>query len=65
LLFFDKKELFFAIAPGFWPAKAISTIIRGEGLLLLSYNQYYFIGLVYTVLLNILSYQVFLNKTKV
>lgn len=65
LLFFDKKELFFAIAPGFWPAKAISVIIRGEGLLLMSYSQYYYIGLIYVILLNILSYKVFLNKTKI
>ena len=65
LFFFDKKELFFSFAPGFWPAKAISSLVRGEGLLFLTYNQYYFIGLVYMILLNILVYRIFLQKAKV
>ena len=65
LFFFDKKELFFSFAPGFWPAKAISSLVRGEGLLFLTFNQYYFIGLVYMILLNILVYRIFLQKAKV
>ncbi len=65
LFFFDKKELFFSFAPGFWPAKAISSLVRGEGLLFLTFNQYYFIGLVYMILLNILIYRIFLQKAKV
>lgn len=62
LFFIDKKELFFSFAPGFWPAKAISSLIRGEGILFMSYNQYYFIGLIYVIILNIISYKVFLRK---
>jgi len=61
LFFIDKKELFFSFAPGFWAAKSISSIIRGEGILYLSYNQYYIIGVVYLILLNLLSYKIF-NK---
>lgn len=65
LFFIDKKELLFSFAPGFWPAKAISSLIRGEGILLLTYYQYYFIGLAYVILLNILAYKVFLQRTKI
>jgi len=64
LFFIDKKEFFFSFAPGFWPAKAISSLIRGEGLLQLSYSQYYLIGLVYVIILNILVYNIFLRKTQ-
>ncbi len=64
LFFIDKKELYFSFAPGFWPAKAISSLIRGEGILLLSYNQYYFIGLIYVILLNVAAYRIFLERTK-
>jgi fluoroquinolone transport system permease protein len=65
LFFFDYKELFFAIAPGFWPAKVISSIVRGEGLLLLTTYQYYFIGFAYAVAANILAYRFFIKKTRV
>lgn len=65
LFFFDYKELFFAIAPGFWPAKVISSLVRGEGLLLLTANQYYFIGLAYTAAANILAYRFFLKRTRI
>lgn len=65
LFFIDKKELFFSFAPGFWPAKAISSLIRGEGILLLSYYWYYFIGLAYVIILNIAAYKIFLEKTKI
>lgn len=65
LFFMDKKELFFSFAPGFWPAKAISSLIRGEDILFLSYYQYYFIGLVYVILLNIASYKIFMKRTKI
>ncbi len=64
LFFIDKKEFFFAFAPGFWPAKAISSLIRGEGLLQLSYSQYYFIGLIYIIILNIIVYKIFLHRIK-
>ena len=65
LLFIDKREFFFSFAPGFWPAKAISVLVRGEGLLTLSYNQYYFVGIVYALVLNLLAYKFFLKKTNI
>lgn len=64
LFFGGAKEMFFSFAPGFWSAKVISSIIKGGGLYL-SYNQYYFIGLVYMVILNILSYLLFFKKIRV
>ncbi|QOY33829.1 hypothetical protein AWH56_013790 [Anaerobacillus isosaccharinicus] len=65
LFFFDIKELFFSFAPGFWPAKAISSLIRGEDVLLLSFQQYYLIGLAYILFLNVVVYKIFLTKIKV
>ncbi|MCT4606481.1 MAG: ABC transporter permease [Marinisporobacter sp.] len=65
LFFIDKKEFLFSFAPGFWPAKAISSLIRGKGLLLLTYYQYYFIGFVYILLLNVMVYRIFLRKAKI
>ncbi len=65
LFFVDAKELLFSFAPGFWPAKAISSIVRGEGVLLLSYGQYVWIGLVYVLFLNVLTYRVFVGRIKV
>lgn len=64
LFFFDKKELFFSFAPGFWPAKAISSLIRGDDILLLTYHHYFFIGLAYIIVLNIIVYKIFLTKVK-
>lgn len=64
LFFNGVKELFFSFAPGFWSAKAISSIVRGGGLYL-SFNQYYFIGLVYMIILNIFSYLLFIKRTNV
>jgi fluoroquinolone transport system permease protein len=63
LFFRNIKELYFSFALGFWPAKAISIMIKGD-INYLSYNQYYFIGLLYMVILNILSYKLFINKTR-
>lgn len=63
LFFRNIKELYFSFAPGFWPAKAISIMIKGD-INYLSYNQYYFIGLLYMVILNILSYRLFINRTR-
>lgn len=65
LFFIDKREFFFAFAPGFWSAKSISSIIRGEGILNLTYIQYYIIGLFYLILLNILAFRLFRRKTEV
>ncbi len=64
LFFFDSKELLFSFAPGFWPAKAISGLVRGEELLYLSYNQYFFIGLAYIIILNLIMYRVFLQRAR-
>ncbi len=64
LAFFDYKELFFAVTPGFWPAKAISSIVRGKGFLPFTYNQYYFIGLAYIAVLNFLAYKLFLKRAR-
>lgn len=62
LFFYGQKELFFAVAPGFWPAKAISSLIRGEGILFLSYTQYILLGLVYLAILNGLTYKLIKRK---
>lgn len=64
LFFNGAKELFFSFAPGFWSAKVISSLIRGGGLYL-TYKQYYFIGLVYMIILNILAYMLFLKRAKI
>ncbi len=64
LFFFDATELIFGIVPGFWPAKAISSVIRGEEILYLTYGQYLSIGLVYTLLWNVFSYRFFSRKLR-
>lgn len=64
LSFTDTKELFFSFAPGFWPAKVISITIRNTDLLL-TYNQYFYLGLIYIIMLNILTYMLFLKKIKI
>lgn len=55
------RELFFAFAPGFWTAKSISSIVKG-GNLYLSFNQYYFLGLIYMIVLNIIVYKLFMAR---
>ncbi len=62
LYFTDYKELFFAIFPGYWPAKIISIVIRGEDFSFLSYNIYYIIGIMYIIVLNVIVYRLFLKK---
>ena len=62
LLFTDARELFFAIFPAFWPAKMISTLIRGEAQMFLSYNLYFWIGLVYVAIASLLAYKKFIRK---
>ncbi|MEJ6950801.1 ABC transporter permease [Natronospora cellulosivora (SeqCode)] len=64
MFFLDFKELFFSFAPGFFPAKALSALIRGEEALFLTYNQYYIIGWIYGIVLNLLVYKLFVNKVK-
>ncbi len=53
LIFTDAREFIFSPVPGFWPAKAISVLFRGEGALNLSYEMYLLIGFAYVVLLNL------------
>ena len=62
--FTDAREFIFAIVPGFWPAKAISVLFRGEGVLNLSYEMYLVLGLVYVLALNILVYRIFVKRTR-
>lgn len=65
LFFTDYKELFFAVIPAFWPAKMISSIVRGEEFMYLGYTLYFWIGLVYVVILNIFSYNRFSRKVAI
>jgi fluoroquinolone transport system permease protein len=62
LFFSDAKEFIFSFEPGFWPAKALATAAIGHNVYRLSYNQYYFLGLVYVVFLNIIAYLAFKKK---
>ncbi len=64
LFFHDIKELIFAFAPGFWPAKMISVIARGEGFQYLTYSQYLWIGLVYTMLVTWLIFGFFRRRLR-
>ncbi len=65
LIFTDAKEFIFAIVPGFWPAKAISTLFRGEAAMNLSFEGYLLIGVVYALVLNVLLYKFFIRKTRI
>ena len=65
LAFTDAKEFIFALVPGFWPAKAISALCRGDGILNLSYEMYLLLGLFYGILLNILVYRIFVKRTRI
>lgn len=62
LFFTDIKELFFAIIPGFWPAKVVSSFLRGDELLFLNLAQYYWIGLFYVLVLNVLAARLFIRR---
>ena len=62
LFVFDFKELFFAFAPGFFPAKAVSALIRGDQFMYLNFNSYYISGWIYGIVLNIVAYRYFVKK---
>ena len=62
MFFDDAKELLFGFAPGFWPAKVVSTVVRGGDAMFLGYWHYYAIGLAYVVLLNALVYRIALRR---
>ncbi|NBG87653.1 ABC transporter permease [Isachenkonia alkalipeptolytica] len=64
LIFTDAKEFIFSFVPGFWPAKAISVLFRGEGVLNLSYEMYLIIGLFYVLVLNFVVYRIFVRRTR-
>ncbi|SMO32128.1 ABC transporter permease [Melghirimyces algeriensis] len=63
LFFTDAKEWFFAFAPGFWPAKAMSSIVRGDEGQTIGFYGYILLGLGYVLLLNMLVYTWFQKKT--
>ncbi len=65
LFFVDKKEFLFAFEPGFWPAKALSAALINQDIFQLGYSEYYLIGLVYAVILNVVVYQIFKKKIEV
>jgi len=64
LFFSDVKEFIFSFEPGFWPAKALSTAILPAGRFQLSFNGYYFAGLIYVIALNAIAYAAFKRKVQ-
>ncbi len=62
LFFNDAKELFFAVIPTFWPAKMVSSVIRGGEHMFISYYLYFAIGLAYVIIMNAYSYVRFVRK---
>ncbi len=62
LFVFDFKELFFAFAPGFFPSKAVSALVRGDQFMYLSFNSYYILGWIYGIGMNIVAYKYFSKK---
>ncbi|ERJ12066.1 ABC transporter permease [Haloplasma contractile] len=64
LFFKDSKEMIFSFAPGYWPAKAISSLIKGDDALYLNYTVYMFVGFVYIIFLNWIVYKLFLRRIK-
>ncbi|MEW6523865.1 MAG: ABC transporter permease [Bacillota bacterium] len=62
LFFVDIKEFLFALDPAFWPAKALSTAILGEGIHQLGYTTYLALGLVYVAAATVLAYRVFKRR---
>ncbi len=57
LIFHDARELFFAPIPAYWPAKIIAASVRGEESIYLNYNFYFWGGLLYAALLNLVAYR--------
>ncbi len=62
LFFNDARELFFAVIPAFWPGKIISALIHGEGQMFLSSSAYFWVGLLYILILNLITYRRFSRK---
>jgi fluoroquinolone transport system permease protein len=69
-LFLDWKEWLFAIAPGFWPAKAVQTLLFKDvisaGLvdMNLSFWPYLLFGFVYNIFLVVFMYSFFKKRTQ-
>ncbi len=69
-LFLDWKEWLFAIAPGFWPAKAVQTLIFEDAIsagliqMNLSFWPYLLIGFAYNLFLVVFMYSFFRKRTQ-
>ncbi|PKM65231.1 MAG: hypothetical protein CVU94_08825 [Firmicutes bacterium HGW-Firmicutes-19] len=69
-LFLDWKEWLFAIAPGFWPAKAVQTLMFKDAIsagvinMNLSFWPYLLIGFVYNLFLVVFMYSFFRKRTQ-
>lgn len=64
LFFFDWKEFLFAIEPGFWAAKALSTAILPPEVFQLSFAAYYTVGLLYALAAVAGAYAFFARKVQ-
>ncbi len=64
LFFHDAKELFFAIAPGFWPAKIVSSVMHGGDMLFLNTALYFWLGLAYIAVLTLGSARLFAKRVE-
>lgn len=62
LFFFDAKEFWFAVEPGFWPAKALTAATLGNDMMQLTYGAYLAVGLLYGVALVLLLCRLFKRK---
>lgn len=69
-LFLDWKEWLFAIAPGFWPAKAVQTLLFKDAIsagfieMNLSFWPYLLIGFAYNLFLVAFMYSFFRRRTQ-
>ena len=69
-LFLDWKEWLFAIAPGFWPAKAVQTLLFSDAIsagvinMNLSFWPYLLIGFAYNMFLVVFMYSFFRKRTQ-
>jgi fluoroquinolone transport system permease protein len=69
-LFLDWKEWLFAIAPGFWAAKAVQTILFSDAIsagmidMNLTFWPYLLIGFLYNIFLVVFMYSFFRKRTQ-
>lgn len=64
LFFFDAKEVWFAVEPGFWPAKALTAATLGNNMMRLNYGTYLSVGLAYGAALVLLLYRLFMRRVQ-